>query len=58
MFFQALAGVRTKLPDRPVAPRHADDGDIELLVAHQSLEYRIDLFFGQIAGRAEKDERV
>jgi hypothetical protein len=58
VLFQALAGVRPKLTEGPVAPGHTDDGHIKMLVTHHRLERWEDLFLGQIAGRAEKDERV
>jgi len=58
VFFHAVARTGTKLLEGPAGLRHADHRHVELTEFRQRLERRKNLPVGQIAGGAEKDQRV
>src|SRR5581483_2842105 len=54
----ALPGARPELLERPLRPRHADDGHVETAAPGHGLEGREDLLVDEVAARPEDDERV
>src|SRR5213076_899841 len=54
----ALPGARPELLERPVRPRDADDGDVEMPAPGHGVEGRKDLLVGEVAARPEDDEPV
>ena len=58
VFFHAVARAGTKLLEGPAGPGHTDHRHVELTALRQRLERRKDLLVGQIAGGAEKDQRI
>ena len=58
VFFHAIARAGTKLLEGPAGPGHTDHRHVELTALRQRLKRRKDLLVGQIAGGAEKDQRI
>src|SRR6202789_2197500 len=56
--FETVLGARFKLIKIPTCFGHADDWQIEPLIANQALQRRKDLFVREIAGGAEKHKGV
>ena len=54
---QAVADPIAQAVER-ATPGDADDRHLQFVVTDQRLQRRVDLLVGQVAGRAEKDERV
>src|SRR5271166_2669385 len=58
MSLEAVMGALAQLLMRPRRARDPDDGNVDLFVANEAGERRKNLFIGEVAGRAEKDERA
>src|SRR6185437_2197509 len=58
MVFQALPGAVLELVKGPAGFGHADDREIESLIADEPLQGGEDLLVGQVACGAEKNQRV
>ena len=58
VLLDALSRPRLQLIEVPTRLGHADDRHVEVAALGHRLQRRKDLLEGQIAGRAEKDERV